>query len=161
MTKNLGILFCRAIAVVLVVIAIPNIAYVLHMAITGNYDPEVAILTLMLQVVVPLFLAVVFFAKSRLLAYLITGGVENDISASETGIVRAGTFLLGLWLLVKSLPELSNLYSKTRLMNELGYDKPELWLENNITLIFTLFLGVCLILGSRVVGSAYTKLRDM
>jgi len=159
MTKEVSILIVRAAALFLLLNALSGFSYILNVLSYGpDYSEGISLVTLWGRVLIPAFLSIFMFWKSRLIGLIMSGAPSDDIKVNEEGLVRAGTFLFGVWLLINTVGEATGYISTIRLQQNIGVDSTSRNVGSDTALMVSFLVSLFLILGNRLVSKFYRKL---
>ncbi|SDO45378.1 hypothetical protein [Vreelandella arcis] len=103
------------------------------------------LLILIATIVVPIVGGIVLWSSAGALANRIHGNHESPIDVKDNALVRAGTFLMGVFLLVQHVGSLISRYAAS---GDIAYG-------SLVVLVISLFM----VLGTGFIGSLYQKLK--
>ncbi len=165
MNKEFAILLCRGIALFFILKGLnllPDLIIALQRIDPSEAD-EVITYYLFGNILAPLLIGIFIFWKSGLLGLILISSSKDEIRVDDHGLVRAGSFILGLWLIIRGVNEvvsylvlknsMEDPYVKLSIMSE------PILVEKIVVTASSFIIGILLILGSKYMVKLYTKIK--
>lgn len=166
MNKTFAIIICRGIALFFI---LKGLNYLPDLLIgMQQIDPseakKVIKIYLFGNIFVPVLVGLFIFWKSGLVALTLTGSTKENAFLDDAGLVRAGSFILGVWLLIRGVNELVSYivlrnYTEDPFSQLSNITEPVV-LEKIVVIASSFILGILLILGCKFLSKIYIKLKN-
>lgn len=116
------------------------------------------------NIFVPVLVGLFIFWKSGLVALMLIGSAKENASLDDAGLVRAGSFILGVWLLIRGVNELVSYLALKNYtedpFSQLSNITEPIVLEKIVVILSNFILGFLLILGCKFLSKIYIKLKN-